>query len=528
MINARLESTGRTVLRGGTLADGLADQERPADLAVEDGAIAAVGDVPSLPGDRVIDCAGRLIMPGLVDAHSHADSRVFEDEIAHALLRQGVTTVIVGQDGVSYAPGDGRYATDYFAAINGPHPHYSGGGVAALLAGYDETTPINVGYLVPAGTVRQMIMGNDSGPATDDQRADMITVVAAGLAEGGLGLSTGLDYVPGCFADADELTALCRPVAEAGKIYVTHMRGGYEENSASGVDEVIMIARASGAHPHVSHFHARSDLIIDLVDAARDDGIDLTFDSYPYSRGCTVLGMLMLPPELMADGFDVAVTQLARPEVQAAVVADWIPVMAARADMGRDWANNIRLAHVAAPEFAWSVGCSLAEAASLDGSSPADFGVRVLAASRLEVSVVMSVPVQRNDDQMAPHLAHPAHMGGSDGIFLGGAPHPRGWGTFARYLADFTAARGDLTWSQAAQRFGRSPSVRFGLADRGALVAGGRADLIIVDPDRVATTATYAHPRSLAEGIDDVFVNGRQVLAGGELTGVRSGRGLRG
>ena len=160
-------------------------------------------------------------MPGFIDAHSHADAAVFSTDVQRGLLRQGVTTVIAGQDGVSYAPGDGAYATEYFGALNGRHPTYGGGGVAELLASYDEATPINVGYLVPAGTVRHEIRGYSAGSSTPAEIAAMCELVATGLEEGALGLSTGLDYVPNIHADTAELTALCRPVAAASGIYVT-------------------------------------------------------------------------------------------------------------------------------------------------------------------------------------------------------------------------------------------------------------------------------------------------------------------
>ncbi|GAA2093132.1 amidohydrolase family protein [Microlunatus panaciterrae] len=521
------------ILAGGTVVDGIADQGRRADLEIvpgrsgQPGRIGRIGELDPAPDDVVIDCTDRLLLPGLIDAHSHADAQVFSSDVALALLRQGVTSVIAGQDGVSFAPGDGRYARDYFAAINGAHPGYTGGGVAELLAGYDETTPVNVAYLVPAGTVRHLVMADHRGRPDAAQLAAMQDHIRRGLAEGAVGMSTGLDYVPGCFADTAELTALCAPVAAAGGVYVTHMRGGYEDNAAAGVDEVVEICRGSRVRAHISHFHARPELITGLVEQALRAGVDLTFDSYPYSRGCSMLGMLMLPPDLMQDGFEAAVEQLSKPEVQDKIIADWIPIMAARADMGPGWADNITLAHIAAPEFAWAHGLSLSQAARRQHLSPAQLGVRVMAASRLEVGVVMGVPQERTDDQMALHLNHRAHMGGSDGIFLGQRPHPRGWGSFARYLSVFTVDRGDLTWAQVAQRFGRAPADRFGLAGRGSLVSGAAADVIVVDPARVRSNASYDRPRALADGIDDVFVNGRQVLGGGELTGIMAGLGLR-
>ena len=187
----------RTVLRGGTVIDGTGAPRCDADVVIVGDRIGHIGEVAPRPDDRTVDCRGRFVMPGFIDAHAHADGAVFQGDVQLALLRQGITTVVGGQDGVSYAPGDGTWATRYFAAINGPHPTYAGGGVAELLRSYDDATPVNVGYLVPAGTVRHEVMGMDSGRADAAQLARMQQLVADGLDAGALGLSTGLDYVPG-------------------------------------------------------------------------------------------------------------------------------------------------------------------------------------------------------------------------------------------------------------------------------------------------------------------------------------------
>lgn len=511
----------RTALRGGTLVD--AGGAHRGDLLLEGDRVVA-GDVRD--ADTVVDCTDRLVLPGFVDAHSHADAAVFEPEVAQALLRQGVTTVVAGQDGVSFAPGDGAFATRYFAALNGRHPTYRGGGVAALLAGYDGTTPVNVGYLVPAGTVREQACGLRPGPATAAEVTAMQELVTAGLADGALGLSTGLDYVPGLFADGDEIAALCRPLAAVNGLCVSHLRGGYEDNSAAGLDEVVQICFEAGVRGHVSHFHARSALVRELMDAARTR-VDLTFDSYPYSRGSSMLSMLLLPPELLRSGVDACAAALTDPAVRTHVLDTWLPVLIARADLGPGWAQNVRYAHVAAPEYGWLLGLTLTQAGQRADTSAAELGLRVLTASNLEVGVVMATPLERDDAELAGAFTHPAHLGGSDGIYRGAVPHPRGYGTFARYLQVFAVERRDLSISDCVQHYSTMPAARFRLADRGSLQPGGFADVVLLDPDAVRSRASYAEPRALAEGIDDVWVNGTQVLAGGELTGATSGRGLR-
>jgi N-acyl-D-amino-acid deacylase len=520
----------RLVLRGGMLVGERAP--RPADVAIEGDTIAAVGTVEARPDDHELDCRGRLVLPGFVDAHSHVDGLFGEASVQRALLRQGVTTVICGQDGVSYPPGDGAYATSYFAAINGPHPSYAGGGVRELLTAASGSSAVNTAYLVPAGTVRQQVCSASTAPATPAQRAAMAELVEQGMREGAVGLSTGLDYVPGVFAAADEITALCEPVARAGGVYVTHMRGGYELNSAAGVAEIAQIAQAAGIRVHISHFHAPADVIEAQLAALAREGVDVTFDAYPYTRGCSLLSMPLLPPEVSVLPLEQVLAIITDPAERARLREEWFPRVAQNTSLGPEWPSMITLAHVAAPAYAWAHGLTLADAARRAGADVIDFALDVLAASRLEVNVVMAVRHARPLAELARIFAHPAHMGGSDGIFIGAHPHPRARGTFARFLRSFVLETGTWSWSDAARHLSAAPAARFGLGRRGRVEAGWVADLAVVDPLLVADRATYERPLEEAVGIDDVIVGGRLALARGQLVGAReqgdalAGRGL--
>lgn len=517
----------RTVLRGGTVADGSGAPEALADVVIVGGMIAEVGEIAPQSGDVEIDCSSRVVLPGLIDAHSHSDAAVFDLEVASALLRQGVTTVIVGQDGVSFAPGDGTYATEYFAALNGSHPTYRGGGVGKLLATYDSKTPLNVGYLVPHGTVRHEVMGGTDRPATQDELRRMQTMISVGLAEGALGLSTGLDYAPGYFADTAELIAVAEPVAACGALYVSHLRGGYEDNIGLGLAEISQIAQATGVSVHVSHLHGPWELIQGSLASAVAAGVDLSFDAYPYRRGCSLLAMPMVPPALLRKGTREAARQLADPQVRAAVIRDWLPVMVSRPDMGPRWAAGITIAGVQAPADRWAQGRTVAEAAVAAGLDAAEFGLRLIADSQLAVSAVFRVPLQRPVAELARIFTHEAHLGGSDGIYLGGHPHPRGWGAFARFLGRHVRERADYSWATAAVHLSSRTAARHGLADRGRIAPGYVADVLVLDPATVADRADYDHPREPAVGIDDVFVGGTAVLRSGRETGVDPGQGLR-
>lgn len=528
-------SKARIVLRGGSVVG--ADGVMLADVLVVGERISAVGEVIAESDDQIIDCTDRLIMPGFIDAHSHADGLLVggedRDGVQRALLRQGVTTIIAGQDGVSYAPGDGAYATEYFGGINGPFAGYVGGGIAGYLAAVDGASRLNAAVLVPAGTVRWEVCGRSKEPADAAQLSAMVDIVNQGMADGAVGLSTGLDYVPGMFQSADEIAALCVPVARADGVYVSHMRGGYERNAAAGIDEIAAIADGARAESgaslavHVSHFHADADIVIDQMDALTARGLEATFDAYPYVRGCSLMSMPLLPPALTARPVDDVLVALADPDERERLRRDWFPTIDSNPSLGPDWPTMLTLAHVPAAEYDWTHGLTIAAAAEKAGIDPISFALDVLRATRLQANVVMAVAHARPSSELARIFAHPAHVAGSDGIFIGAHPHPRARGTFGCYLREYVRELGTWSWTDATAHLSRTAAERFGLGRRGVVEQGAVADLVVVDPRAVADRSTYEAPLRDAIGIDDVLVAGVPVLSGGELTAALPGRGLR-
>jgi N-acyl-D-amino-acid deacylase len=509
------------VIRGGMVLDGTSAPAFRGDVGLSGSRITAVGSLAGARAAAEIDAAGRYVLPGFIDTHVHADAAVFDPEMQLAALRQGVTTLLLGQDGLSFAPASPAtidYVTRYFAPVNGPHPALGSQpvSVADLLAGYDRRVPLNTSYLLPHGTIRYEVMGAARRAPSDDELTRMRAMVERGLGEGAAGLSTGLDYAPGSYATVAEIAALCAPVAAAGLPYVTHMRG-YEASAARGMAEVVEIARRSGAAAHVSHYHGPAEQLSALLDDARRGGADLTFDSYPYVRGCSTLAMVTLPDWLPAADFDATLDALTDPGTARRLDDEW---SAGRGDL---W-QRITLSHVPADDLRWAEGKGLAEAARQAGRDPAAFCRDLLVATRLEAGCVFGHPAEAAHPEAAAErsmralLRHPAQMAGSDGIYRGGHPHPRGWGAFARLLGRHVRELGDWTWEQAAVHMAGHPARRFRLPDRGLVRLGEGADIVVLDPATVADQATYASPRDFALGVEHVFVNGVQVLSGGALT----------
>ena len=314
------------------------------------------------------------------------------------------------------------------------------------------------------------------------------------------------------------------------------MRGGYEANTAVGIDEIAQIARLvedagctddAGLKAHVSHLHADADIVLAQLDRLAASDVDATFDAYPYIRGCSLMSMPLLPYELSVRPVDEVVGVLGDPAERERLRRDWFPQVDRHASLGPEWPHMITLSHLAAPELDWAHGLTIAQAAERAGADAIDFALDALRRCRLQVNIVMAVQSARPVSELARIFAHPAHLGGSDGIFVGAHPHPRARGTFARFLREYVRETGTWSWVDAAQHLSAGAVARFGLGHRGVIAPGAVADLIVVDPEAVADCATYDAPLREAVGIDDVLVAGVPVLAGGELTEALPGRGLR-
>jgi N-acyl-D-aspartate/D-glutamate deacylase len=482
-------------------------------VAITGGRVVQVAARIAGAGTRELDARGLAVAPGFVDLHSHADGTLFDDPAAESLVRQGVTTAVVGQDGGSPA---------------------RGGSVGGFLAAVDRLRPaVNVASMVGLGTVRGQVVGLADRPATPAELARMTALVEAALAAGACGASSGLEYTPGAFASHAELVALCRPLARRGLAYATHMRNE-DDRVLEAVTEAIAVADGAGCALHVSHLKTQGPRNWGKARRrvrprrrggrarARRDVRPLPVRGLRHRAHQPLPGVeprrrhrgLPRPPRRPA----------ARPRIRAAVLA--------KVALLGGW-DNVQVTSVAAPVDRAAEGARLGTYAAARGADPYDAAEGLLRRSRGAVGMVGFAMREENLERI---LAHPRGMPASDGgaVALAGParrghPHPRSLGTFPRVLGRYVRERRVLTLEQAVHRMTLRPAARARLADRGRLAPGAAGDVVVFDPATVADRATFADPYQYPAGIAAVVVNGTVALAGGrrEDAGARGGRALR-
>ncbi len=489
------------VIRQATVYDGTGAPPRIADVGVTSGTIEAIGDLSAHHAGTEIAAAGLALAPGFIDVHSHDDFAVFLMPDMDFKVGQGVTTTIVGNCGLGAAPFESARAyLGFFSAERHRDVLPQWSTYADYLDAIDANPPsVNVAVLVGHGTLRLHAMGNERRAPTEAELAEMLDTLTEALDAGCVGCSTGLIYEPGRYSTTYELIALARDMTDAGGVYASHMR-----NEALGlldaVTETIRVGEEGGAPVQISHHKASGRAAwglvhrsLPLIDAARARGVDVTADQYPYTAGSTSL---------------FAVLQNYEEGTAGVGEAEWDTIVLASSPRHPEWEGH-----------------SLTALA-------ADFGVEPVEAARGVVDAegygAVVVLHSMSEDDVRTVMAHPTTMIGSDGIpTMGGKPHPRLYGTFARVLGHYTRDAGVLELEQAVHRMTGMPAAKFGLVGRGAIEPGASADLVLFDPVTIDDVATYESPRQHPTGIVDVWVNGTRVVRDGVHTGARPGRALR-
>ena len=520
------------LIRGGTVIDGTGQPARRADVAIAGERIEAVGLLSGASAARVIDAAGHVVAPGFVDMHSHADFVLPGLPTAESKVHQGFTLEVVGNCGASPAPLTPARRQDVIdtSALTLPALAWDWTTFRSYLDGLTrQGISINVAPLVGHGTIRLLVMGPGDARPTAGVIDAMAREVRRAMDEGAVGLSTGLIYAPGVFADTDELVALARAAGQAGGFYASHIRGE-GDTLLPAIAEAIDVGRRASVPVEISHLKAagRSNWpkmaqAIELIEAARAEGLDVTADMYPYPAGSTALSAL-LPAWVHAGGRDALLARLADAADRAR-----IRVVLDGPGMARDagWDGIVIAGCPARPEYE---GQTLARIAAGLGMSPDEAVIEVLRQAKGDADMILFM---MSEDNVALGLGRPWVMIGSDGEgraargpYATGKPHPRNYGTCPRLLGHYVRDRGLLSLPEAIRKLTSLPAGKLGLRDRGRLEPGAVADVVVFDPATIADTATFAEPHRYPDGVPWVLVNGEPVIAGGQHTGRRPGRVL--
>jgi N-acyl-D-amino-acid deacylase len=473
-------SAQTTLIRNATVIDGTGSAPRRADIRVSSDKISAVGQLTPTTGERVVDAAGLTIAPGFIDTHSHHDRGLNDRRDALAMVSQGVTTIVVGQDG-------------------------GGVNLAATFARLDsQPVAVNLASYAGHGSVRSRVMGTDfKRHATADEVERMKTLIKAEMDAGALGLSTGLEYDPGIYSAPEEVRALAKVAGDAGGRYISHIRS--EDRKFWGaIDEIITIGRENRMPVQVSHIKlgmrdlwGRADSLIRVLDRARASGVQVTADIYPYTFWQSNLGVLY-PERNFADSAET----------------DFVLAHVSGAD---DIIFNSFPSH---PEYA---GKTLAQVAALRGTSNSKTLMALLAEPRGSSAGIVARGMADADVERLIQwpFANVCSDGQSTGL------HPRGFGSFAKVLGAYVRDKKLFSLEEAVRKMTSLAAANVGLRDRGRIAAGYFADLVLFDPAVVADRADFGKAQAQAVGVHTVWVNGRVVFQDGKTTGVYPGRVLR-
>jgi N-acyl-D-amino-acid deacylase len=519
------------IIRNGTVFDGTGHAGIEADVALSGDRIAAVGRALGSDARDVIDAHGLAVAPGFIDIHSHADGTMFDDPRVESVIREGITTVIVGQDGSSRAPR--RQGGDEGGSARATRGNIPAGGSIGDVLRAIEALPsaVNVASMVGLGTVRHVVIGDDDRPATPAELDAMVALVEAALASGACGASSGLEYTPGIFAPREELIALSRPLARRGLPYATHMRNE-DDTLLESIEESIAVARGAKCPLQISHLKTEGkrnwgklDTVFARIDGARKEGLDVTFDRYPYVAYQT--GLSNLFPKWSKDGGTSAfVGRLA----DSSLADKLRTAVHEKIDLLGGW-DNVLISSVRDSADHAAEGQRLGAYATSLGKDPYDVAIGLLTRSRGDIGMV---GFAMSEENLARILAHPLAMVCSDGGAFAtegpahvGHPHPRSLGTFPRVLGRYVREQHVLTLPQAIHKMTGFPASRLKLADRGRLAAGLAADVVVFDPATVRDRATFAEPFQYPDGYHAVIVNGVVALRDGQRGDRRTGRGLR-
>jgi N-acyl-D-amino-acid deacylase len=501
------QTSADILIKNGRILDGTGNSWYYGDVAVKDGKILKIGNFDNVTAAKVIDAKGLIVSPGFIDVHTHIEGDEFKNPTANNFILDGVTTVVTGNCGSSNVD------------------------IKKYLWQIDSLKPsINVATLIGHNDVRKAVMGRANRQPSEEEMKRMEALVDQGMQAGAVGLSTGLIYIPGTYSKTDEIVRLAKVAAKYKGVYASHMRDE-GDSVVQAINEALLVGREAHIPVEISHFKlsgqqnwGRSTETVAMVKNAREQGIEVTIDQYPYTASSTSLSTL-LPDEILADGQDSIRARLQRPEIRK-YVTDYM-----LAKLKKRKLKHLSYAVVAyyKPDTSYN-GKSIEEINLLKGRKHK---------AKVETETVMDMMMEggasavfhgMGDEDVKRIMQYPFNMFASDAsirIFGEGVPHPRGYGTNARVLSKYVREEKVLSLEEAVRRMTSLPAQKFGLKDRGLLKEGLAADILVFDDKAVQDLSTYQQPHAYSKGFQYVLVNGQLVVENGQHLGARSGVALR-
>lgn len=525
------------LIKNTTIVDGSGQPLSRGDVLIRDDKIEKIGTLGTVSADRVIDGTGLVTAPGFIDAHSHSDLQILTEPKVMPKIMQGITTEVFGQDGISMAPLPEQYISPWRKNLSGLDGesdainwHYIT--TKGYFSEIDQAGPgVNLCYLAPHGNIRMEAMGLQNKKPTPAELQKMCDIVSREMDAGAIGLSTGLIYMPCAYSDTDELTQLCRVVAERDGIFVVHQRS---ESDAvlQAMDEILEIGRRSGVRVHFSHLKVcgkdnwgKIGTALQKLDDAKAAGLRVSFDQYPYVAGSTMLGVI-LPPWAHDGGTNELLERLRDKALREKMIRD-----IKRNDgtwdnfIGFAGLDNIYITNVKTEANSDAVGKNLLELGQLRDKDPYEAVLDLLLEEENAVSMFDYYGLEEHIRQF---MLRPEMCVCTDGLLTKGKPHPRVYGTFPRILGKYVREEGWLSLEEAVCKMTYQPARTFAIKNRGLLKEGYWADVVIFDPDKIIDKATFWEPVQYSAGIEYVIVNGKICVEHGRHTEERNGRVLRG
>lgn len=515
------------LIRGGQVYDGTGNSWLTADIGVTGDTLAVLrGETSGAPARRVIDAAGKVVCPGFIDMHAHTGMVILREPRHEAKVRQGITTELIGVDGNSYAPILQPDDLEQFIALNAgldgrPPAGRRWSSVGEYLAAFDGRAAVNIAYVIGNSPIRISAMGWDDRRPTESELGAMRGLVRRGMEEGAWGISTGLTYPPGSYADTGELIELSREANRLGGIYVTHVRFGMGDAHTDPIREALEIGAGSGIPVHISHFNSGWPFpgahrkLLAMVDGARGRGRPVTADVYPYVYSSTRL-VSCIPEWAHAGGVPRLLERMEDEAMRARMAAD-------PAFQRRDY-TRLLAANFSRPRNKRFEGKPVAHIAEQLGRSVIDALCDLLLEEDLNL---VQIGTNGNPVNVREFIKHPDTMMGSDALLIGDAVSPRTYGTAPTFLGTLVRDEGILDMADCIRKMTSLAAQTIGIPDRGLLRDGFKADVVVFDPATVHSPATIDNPKQFPVGIDYVLVNGQIVIDQGQHTGALPGRALR-